>query len=70
MGNAGARMMGMEKAPTTVDESSTKTISYVSLLRELSNLALKLNVSQVDNATRESTSGKFFSIVEGVQLPW
>jgi hypothetical protein len=31
MGNMGAQMAGMEHAPNTLEESTTKTISLVSL---------------------------------------
>lgn len=51
-GNWVARQVGLEQAPTTIEESATKI------------------VKTTDEATRETTSGKFISVVEGTELPW
>ncbi|KAL2862579.1 uncharacterized protein BJX67DRAFT_295608 [Aspergillus lucknowensis] len=51
MGNAGARVMGLEEAPNTIEEAITKT------------------TATIDAATREATSGKFWNVIDGTELP-
>ncbi|KAI0003942.1 NAD(P)-binding protein [Xylariaceae sp. FL0662B] len=51
-GNWVAQQVGLDQAPTTVEESSTSIVKVI------------------DDATRESTSGKFISAIEGTELPW
>ncbi|KAL2833517.1 hypothetical protein BJY01DRAFT_239479 [Aspergillus pseudoustus] len=52
MGNKGARSLGMEEAPNTIEEAITKT------------------TAKIDAATREETSGKFWNVIDGTEVPW
>ncbi|KAL3470434.1 hypothetical protein BJX99DRAFT_267448 [Aspergillus californicus] len=52
MGNTGARTLGLEEAPTTIDEAVSKALATI------------------DGATRETTSGKFLSTMDGTEVPW
>lgn len=70
MVNAGARMMEMKEAPKTVEESSTKTIAFVSPVMVNSKVcSAQLTLRQLDKATRESTSGKFIASSRALSSP-
>lgn len=70
MGNMGAQMMGMELAPNTLEESTSKTMAIVRGLCVWRYLSNWLIPSQLDSATRENTSGKFINVVDGTEIPW
>ncbi|KAL4972516.1 NAD(P)-binding protein [Aspergillus desertorum] len=52
LGNRAARAMGIEEAPTTVDESATGVIMLI------------------DQATRETISGKFIDAISREEISW
>ncbi|KAL4783256.1 hypothetical protein BJX76DRAFT_330156 [Aspergillus varians] len=51
-GNWAANQLGMEKAPTTIEQSVSSIIKVI------------------DEATRESTSGKFIDVIQGTAISW
>ncbi|KAH8203678.1 hypothetical protein TruAng_002208 [Truncatella angustata] len=58
MGNAAARMMGLEQAPDTKEKSAQSIIDII---------AYQL---KIEKATRKETSGKFFNAIDGAIIPW
>ncbi|KAF2873122.1 hypothetical protein BDV95DRAFT_627885 [Massariosphaeria phaeospora] len=52
MGNQGAKMQGLEKAPVTIEDSCSMIMESVA------------------SATREKTSGRFFNVTDGTEIPW
>ncbi|KAF2850046.1 aflatoxin biosynthesis ketoreductase nor-1 [Plenodomus tracheiphilus IPT5] len=51
-GNWVAKHVGLEQAPTTIEDSASSIVKLI------------------DNATRDGTSGKFISALEGTEIPW
>ncbi|KAK8108111.1 uncharacterized protein PG998_010124 [Apiospora kogelbergensis] len=69
MGNKAAQMMGMEKAPDTKEKSAESIIGMVSTFSIM--LACEdAHKQKVENATKESTSGKMFNAIDGAVIPW
>lgn len=63
----------MEKAPTTIEESASniaKTVRIALILKFIIYLLIYIYPSQIDEATRETTSGKFINAMESVEISW
>jgi len=74
MGNKTAKYFGMEKAPYTQEYSAERIIALVSTEYDSRYLHIMVTPSnavyQIDNATRETTSGKFLNAITGAEVPW
>ena len=72
-GNKAAQMFGMERAATAVEDSVAFLVQTVRPLRDdqvnFVRSCLIIELPQIDNATRENTSGQFPSI-EGRNWVW
>lgn len=73
MGNRAAVGFGLDKAETTVEDSVAGIVNIVgSLLQSLNPCSTPSDSvlpPQVENATREKTSGKF-ALFSGGEWPW
>lgn len=67
-GNHGAKSLGLQQAPLTIQESISGMIGRVSCCSNYS-LAYSSPCTQIDQATREETSGTFQGY-NGVDVPW
>lgn len=67
-------MMGMEKAPNTIEEAVTKTMAAVSFFQCSVTGGIApttiLTITKIDSSTREKTSGKFLNVIDGTEFPW
>lgn len=73
MGNAGARAAGLEKAPVTLEDVTSKLIPFVSCAVHSTfpfPCFMELTQPKIAEATREKTSGKFFNLDDGTELPY
>ena len=71
MGAQGARLLGRSEAPTTLEASVDGICARVCnvLRRTVSEPELTVD-GQIDEATKEKTSGQFVLFEDGSRVPW
>jgi norsolorinic acid ketoreductase len=69
MGNSGAILIGMKEAETPLEESVEGLVAVVGSFSLFSRVQSDVLLWQIDQATREKTSGRF-PVFNGKECPW
>lgn len=70
MGNTTARYLGLEKAPWTANQSAEKIMILVGRCYHLQLQQVFSDLLQINQASRETHSGKFVDAITGKEYPW
>ena len=67
-----AKMVGMEKAPNTIEEIIKGVTVFVRpILSGFKGiLPITIQNAKIDQATREKSSGKFYHVIDDAEIPW